>query len=300
MGSCSPIWVLAGALAAATGCNQVFGLEPPAEGDARLDATAGDGGAIDAPTASWGEPTKILVAASEAGFEDDPHVSPDGLELYFAYQLPPAPKELYRARRSRAGDGWQTAAPILELNGALDSDASPHLTADGRRLYFASNRPGGPDVVAADRAGLADPWVLVGVDTGLSTAAEDRHASPCDGRARFVLASNRPASVTSDLYEYDLEGTARPLDELNSMADDASPYLLEDCLTLYFSSNRVGTYDLYVATRATPFDRWSTPRRLDELATDAAEMDPWVSRDQRHLVYSVASATGTDVVESVR
>ena len=52
---------------------------------------------------------------------------------------------LFRSKRAKAGAAWSKPEPLSNLNHpeATRGDMSPCLSADGNRLYFASDRPGG-------------------------------------------------------------------------------------------------------------------------------------------------------------
>jgi hypothetical protein len=47
--------------------------------------------------------------------------------------------------------------------------------------------------------------------------------------------------------------------KINSTANDTNPFMAQNGLTIYFSSDRSGNYDLYYATRAKVADAWGTP-----------------------------------------
>jgi hypothetical protein len=62
--------------------------------------------------------------------------------------------------------------------------------------------------------------------------------------------------------------------EVSSASTETTPEVSYDGLTLYFASNRaptLGTYDIWVSTRATRSAAWGTPVRVDELSSTAAE-----------------------------
>ncbi len=52
---------------------------------------------------------------------------------------------IFRSKRSKVGDKWSAPEPVTALNQAeaKRGDMAPCLNADGTRLYFASDRPGG-------------------------------------------------------------------------------------------------------------------------------------------------------------
>jgi hypothetical protein len=72
---------------------------------------------------------------------------------------------------------------------------------------------------------------------------------------------------------------------INTTANDYSPVLSQDRLTLWFDSDRNSNSDLYVATRGSVGDAFGSTMAIDELNTSGAESDFWVSRDQRRLIF---------------
>jgi hypothetical protein len=71
----------------------------------------------------------------------------------------------------------------------------------------------------------------------------------------------------------------RPLTELNSPSEDRTPWLSQDELEIFFSSDRAGTPDLYHATRARSGDAFSSPELVAELSGPGQDYDPFLSDD---------------------
>jgi len=105
--------------------------------------------------------------AKEVGFPAGFHhatLSASGLVMYLQGPVAKDRVGLFRSKRSKAGAAWSKPEPLANLNSAdaTRGDMSPCLSGDGKKLYFASDRPQG-------QGGL-DLWV---VDTsGLKTTAE--------------------------------------------------------------------------------------------------------------------------------
>jgi len=77
-------------------------------------------------------------------------------------------------------------------------------------------------------------------------------------------------------------GAPTPVTQLNSTAQDLSPWLTADELTVYFASTRaggVGGFDIYTATRASRTDVWGTPALVAGVNTVSSEMHPTVTGD---------------------
>ena len=86
--------------------------------------------------------------AKPVGFPDGFHhatLSKDTLTMYLQGPLENDRWGLFHSKRSKAGAEWSKPEPLTALNSAEGKrgDMSPCLSADGNRLYFASDRPGG-------------------------------------------------------------------------------------------------------------------------------------------------------------
>lgn len=77
---------------------------------------------------------------------------------------------------------------------------------------------------------------------------------------------------------------------INSPANDLTPALSKDGLSLYFSSNRPdgsGLNDLWVAQRTSASSEWGLPTNLGSIINSAAnEASPHLSRDQHYLFFT--------------
>jgi Tol biopolymer transport system component len=70
--------------------------------------------------------------------------------------------------------------------------------------------------------------------------------------------------------------TATALAVLNSASDEKAPEISPDGLTIYFTSNRSGNYDIYRSTFSTV---WSPPALMSDLSTAGDESDFAISPD---------------------
>jgi hypothetical protein len=94
-------------------------------------------------TAPWGTAVAI-PAITTAGPEWDPHLSPDGLRLWFSRSC-----DLFVSQRATRSSAWETATPLTELSTA-DCETSPTLTDDELVIVFLSDAAEGP--------GMGDAW----------------------------------------------------------------------------------------------------------------------------------------------
>lgn len=92
--------------------------------------------------AAFGAPqpvSELNTSSDEGGIT----LSSDGLEAIIASNRPggAGARDLYRATRASTADPFGNLQPLSELN-TPDNEIDPALSADGKELYFASNRGG--------------------------------------------------------------------------------------------------------------------------------------------------------------
>lgn len=142
-----------------------------------------------------------------------------------------------------------SAAELISVNTSVFWDGHPTVSADGRFLVFASDRPG--------TIGGTDLWYSVRTGTSWSVPQilEGGVNTPCDELSPFIVANDSIMLFSSaghasvggyDLFEVALHrngntlsaGTPRNLGQpLNSRFDELFPRSV-DTSTMYFSSNR--------------------------------------------------------------
>ena len=89
-----------------------------------------------------------ISKAKEVGFAKGYHhatLSKDGLTMYVQGLLKAGSWGLFRSKREKLAGAWSEPAPLAGLSHPESTlgDQSPCLSADGSRLYFSSDRPGG-------------------------------------------------------------------------------------------------------------------------------------------------------------
>ena len=85
-------------------------------------------------------------------------------------------------------------------------------------------------------------------------------------------------------------GTPKPLTELNTAGIDNAPWLSDDELTIYFTSDRFGNansdWDIFVATRSSISDPFGTPTLMNNIATNQMERNHSLSPDGLTLFFA--------------
>jgi hypothetical protein len=221
----------------------------------------------------WSAPINLGSVANSINADMNPDLSKKGLSLYFAADRSGA-FGIWVSQRADVDQPWGPAqfTPIDRAN-------QPTLSPDEHELFFNSGRPGS--------VGLQDLWVSRRADKRddlgwqqpmnlpeLNTAATERGPAlfedEANGTVILYFDSDRVGGMGgTDIYA----STRRPdhsfgppvlVAELNSPADDAAPAIRKDGLEIVFTSTRLGFggTDLWVATRRTTTDPWSTPVNL--------------------------------------
>jgi Tol biopolymer transport system component len=254
--------------------------------DAQLDAASVDAG--------WSTPI-ALDGANSLADEEDCTGSSSKTEIIFSTL---APYELFTVERGADGDPWGPPQPF-QLNTA-NTEATPRLSFDERTLYFESDLTGDYEILATTRTARGQPWSAAQPVVDVSSAMQEKWFSPCSGD-RYVVARS-PTFDGGDIYAGTLgAGPPTPVAELNTPATETSLFITEDCLTLYFASDRNGTYDVFRTQRASISQPWDAPVVIPELADPAVnEQDPWVSPDERLLLFASDRAGTYDVYMSTR
>ena len=226
-------------------------------------------------------------------------LSPDGRTALWFSRDRPGGAGGYDIWVSRRIDGnWQAPMPASFNSPGRDFD--PAFSADGRIVYFCSDRAGGmgrDDLwqVSVEADGFGEP-VALGPAVN-SAASEFAPMLSADGR-RLLFSSDRPGGVGGhDVYiaarNADRGGfaPARPLPgAVNTAADEFDPTYLRDDTTVIFAraadiaKDRV---DLYAASahagRYAAGERLPGPVNDDEEDSYGAMLD-WSDRDL--LTYS--------------
>jgi Tol biopolymer transport system component len=197
-------------------------------------------------------PASLVANVNSADDESGPNISTDGLTLYFSSSRPGGFGEydLYSATRPDLLDDF---GPATNLGASLNStfiEGSPHISADGLTLYFASTRPGFGvrDLWVATRLSTSDPFgppLNMGPVVN-STSAEHGPSVSSDGLTMF-FQSERPGGIGGvDLWYTtrsslsDPFGTPLLVPTVNSLFDDVSPNVSFDGGVLLFASDRPG------------------------------------------------------------
>jgi WD40 repeat protein len=278
------------------------------DGD-RLIAVGRDGGGGSSGRAPFGTPVLIAGLRGDADDVQDPTLTADELEIYFASPTGGV-NDIWSSRRTSATAAWETSVLVTELASA-GYDEDPELSDDGLTIHFSSDRAGnGTRLYVSRRAARDQPWMPPQPDSDLGPSILDRAPTLDAAELQMVFGSQRGTATVPHLFGATRADQASPwqnvmeLTAINSAWQDLDPALFAAGRALIFASRRTGqgrTADLYETHRAdagAPFD--VTPVAIDELNSESSDGDPWVSEDGRHIVFASDRSARNRIYEARR
>jgi len=208
-----------------------------------------------------------------------------------------------------AAENWMLSTPEplpSPINLPNTFSGAPCLSADGRTLYFTSDRPGGygrwdlwvserisPDAEWGDPVNLG-PEVNTAAAEVMPTISADGltlcfgDGNPFQWRARNGTANNYQIWMTTRATRQSPWETPVELEPpVSSPSIDDYPHLTTDGLSLYFASARPESFGLNVAQRAAPSGPWLTVSNLGSAINVSASWNafPWLTPDGLRLIY---------------
>src|SRR6266566_3927391 len=203
---------------------------------------------------------------------------------------------------SFAGSEWSEPVNLAAINtGATDAQAN--LSPDELSLYFQSDRTGDADIWVSHRACRECDWgapEILGAD--VNTAGDENaphyQQSAEPGGAKLYFTRGPAGTQGQDLYyapvtrEGETAGPAVFLSELNHpAANDAAPTVRTDGKEIWLHrgapAGGLGLSDLWVSTRRSANDPWSTPENPGAPLNSAAfDQQPSLSFDGQTLVWT--------------
>ena len=268
----------------------------------------------------WAAPVNLGPIVNSTVEDVDPFITKDGLSLYFSSPRPGGygGYDIWVSHRASVDDPWgppQNLGPTI--NGPF-GESGPVVSIDGHKLYFSSDRPGGfggSDLYVSRRHNKRDDFgwrAPENLGNTINTPSKEAFAVPFEddatGMISLYFVSNRPGSLgDDDIYVSVLQadetfGPAVLVEELSSYSADRHPDIRRDGLEFFFMSNRPGSiptvlgnpsFDIWVSTRASTSDPWSTPVNVGPLInTNRHDGHPALSFDGTTLYFFSAQRPG--------
>lgn len=263
-------------LAALAGCHALLDIDDVAFGDGTTAAGTGEGGFDGGAEAGGQAPGGAGGVAGSGG-----------------------------AGASGGGQGggvlgpWGAATLVTEVSDATADDDDPAFTADLLELYVNSDRAGAGDydIFVSTRGSTAEPWAAPVPVTELNSTSNDTDIAIAPDGLTLWFCSNRLAGL--DIFVSRRADRSAPwstptaVSELNSTAADCPCAVTDDGLTMVLESRQGGTWNLYLATRASTASTWDTPAALAEVNSTSDDMQGWLSPDGLHLYFDSQRGGGS-------
>ena len=197
---------------------------------------------------TWATPTPISEIINTPRNEGTCTVSADGRTLIFTAcedRTGLGSCDLYLTRRT--GDRWSRPENLGRNVNSRAWESQPSLSADGRTLYFVSDRKGGSgrrDIYVTQRQGDSTWAVAQNLGTTVNTARDE--VSPfihVNGQTLYFASNGRPGFGGFDLYVTERQAPqwSEPKNlgyPINTYQDQASLFITADGRDGYYSNEQ--------------------------------------------------------------
>ncbi|HEY3404058.1 MAG TPA: OmpA family protein [Ohtaekwangia sp.] len=156
----------------------------------------------------WSSPKKISSNINQKYNDAAASLSPDGKTLFLYYEE--GAGDIYISTFD--GSDWSSPKPLNKnINTSLFWETSASMSADGTKLYFASNRPGGIgelDLYVSESNGKGDWGKAVNLGPLVNTAEnEDAPFIHPDGVTLYFSSDGHPSLGNSDIFVSEFKGS---------------------------------------------------------------------------------------------
>ena len=252
----------------------------------------------------WSPPVNVGAPINTAATENNCALSPDDLSLYFTSNRAGGfgSTDIWVAHRACVDCPWETPVNLGPTVNTASGDQGPSISLDGHLLFFYSDRPGGEgsnDIYVSRRANPKDDFaweapVNLGpnINTAIFEAGPEYLQSAEDGELNFYFGRAPVTGVGFSMYVAPLtrDGKARgPAVLVPELSPGTGATVRTDGREVVFLSARpggLGLQDLWVSTRRSVHDPWSTPENLTALNSTAMDRHPSFSSDARTLIFA--------------
>jgi len=218
-------------------------------------------------------PKNLGDAINSAESEYFPSLPITGDEIVFTRRLNNFNEDFFITQLTEDGQ-WTKSRPLRGSINTPMNEGAQSISQDGEWLVFtACNRPDGLGSCDLYISYLSKEGWSEAINLGNRINTDQWESQPClspDKRSLY-FASRRPGGYGgTDLYVSHLQANgswSEPENlgpEINTAADESSPFIHADNQTLYFTSNGhpgYGEQDLYLV-RKTANGKWSKPENL--------------------------------------
>ncbi|MBW2522582.1 MAG: PD40 domain-containing protein [Deltaproteobacteria bacterium] len=247
----------------------------------------GQGGAVLGP---WSTPVVVTEIDQALADDDDPVFTADLLELYFNSDRS-GNDDIFVSTRADPSNPWGAPSAATALN-TTSGETNPVISQDGLTIWFGSRRITPRGIFVSTRSSRAQPWATPTEVAELNSSADDIPCAATADGLTIVIESQRDGGW--NLYQSTRSSTTEawstpsPLTELNTPQSDLEMWLSPDGLTAYYDTDSPGgtQADIFRTTRSSVASPFETPVAVDDLNSAVSESDPWLSPDERYIMFT--------------
>jgi outer membrane protein OmpA-like peptidoglycan-associated protein/Tol biopolymer transport system component len=210
---------------------------------------------------AWETPKKISKNINQKFNDAAASLSPDGKTLFLYYEE--GAGDIYISKFN--GQDWSEPSPLgRNINTSAYWETSASISADGKKLYFASNRPDGIgelDLYVSELDGKGNWGKASNMGPLINTPEnEDAPFIHPDGKTLYFSSDGHPTLGNSDIYVTELENGKWKKPEnlgwpINTWEYDGFFTISADKKKGYYSTTKeggLGEADIYVITFLQP------------------------------------------------
>lgn len=245
-------------------------------------------------------PRVVVELSDPAARDSDPTLTADLCEVFFMSDRLGS-KDLWTSRRSSPDLPWGEPRPVESLNSD-GVDENPHVSSDGLRLWFYTDRDRAAGTIwIAARESADEPWgEPAGIaEVGIGIDRSNVAVGVAENETLLVLSSLPTGGTGYELYEQKREsangvfGEPLHLEEVSSDQDEYDPELRANGLLLAFHSQRLGSNDIFRATRESIDEPFGDVEPVDNLNSAYDDGAPAFSPELEYALFS-SNREGTD------
>lgn len=230
-------------------------------------------------------------------YERDMALSPDGSELFYTLQSPQGVFSTIMYMRKKQSGEW-SSPEVAPFSGHY-SDMEPAFRADGKAIYFVSNRP-----LKGDSLKDYDIWFVKRTGRGWSTpvnlgapvnTSENEFYPSVASNGNLYFTANYPKGKgKEDIYvaKWDRDHYAEPLaldSGVNSSFYEFNAFISPDEDYIIFSSfgrkDDKGRGDLYISFKSSD-GSWKPAQNLSLINSEKLDYCPFVSFDRKIFFFT--------------
>jgi len=230
-------------------------------------------------------------------YERDMALSPDGSEIYYTLQSPLGVFSTIMYMRKNSSGQW-SVPKVAPFSGHY-SDMEPAFRADGKAIFFVSNRP-----LQGDSVKDFDIWRVekkgqdwsapVNLGLPVNTTGNEFYPSIASNGNLYFTANYPKGKGKEDIYVARWEnnryadpisldsGVNSSLYEFNAFVSREEDYLI---FTSYGRKDDQGRGDLYISFRAAN-GSWNPAHNLAIINSDRLDYCPFVSFDKKIFFFT--------------